>query len=133
MMLVRPGMSYRESTIRNNTCYTLITPFVTIRSEHTMAALAPHLVACPVMIGHAAQLAALHQGIDRVKGGHRQAVLIAGEAGVGKTRLAAEAKSYAAKRGFVLLEATCFPQDSACPYAPLLDLLHTQFTVGALP
>jgi predicted ATPase/DNA-binding CsgD family transcriptional regulator len=98
-----------------------------------MAALSPDLVVCPVMIGHAAQLDAIRQGIDRANGGQGQAVLIAGEAGVGKSRLATEAKAYAAERGFVLLEGTCFPQDSACPYAPLLDLLRAQFTVGALP
>jgi DNA-binding CsgD family transcriptional regulator/tetratricopeptide (TPR) repeat protein len=85
------------------------------------------------MIGHAAQLDAIRQGVDRANGGHGQAVLIAGEAGVGKSRLAAEAKTYAAERGFALLEGTCFPQDSACPYAPLLDLLRAQFIAGALP
>jgi DNA-binding CsgD family transcriptional regulator len=98
-----------------------------------MAVLSSHLVVCPVMIGHAAQLDAIRQGIDRAKAGQGQAVLIAGEAGVGKSRLAAEAKTYAAESGFVILEGTCFPQDSACPYAPLLDLLRAQFTVGALP
>jgi DNA-binding CsgD family transcriptional regulator len=98
-----------------------------------MAVLSPHLVVCPVMIGHVAELDAIRQEIDRARGGHRHTVLIAGEAGVGKSRLVAEAKAYAAERGFVLLEASCFPQDSTCPYAPLLDLLRARCTAGALP
>ncbi len=98
-----------------------------------MAVFSPHLVVCPVMIGHAAQLDIIRQRIDSVTSGPGQSVLIASEAGVGKSRLAAEAKTYAAERGFVLLQGTCFPQDSACPYAPLLDLLRARFTAGALP
>lgn len=98
-----------------------------------MAALAPHLVVCPVVIGHAAELDAIRQWIDGVTGGRGQSLLLAGEAGVGKSRLAAEAKRYAAERGFVLFQGSCFPQDSACPYAPLLDLLRARFTAGALP
>ncbi|HEY3230418.1 MAG TPA: AAA family ATPase, partial [Roseiflexaceae bacterium] len=84
-------------------------------------------VVCPVLIGRVPQLDALHQLIDGTSGGRGQAVLIAGEAGVGKSRLVAEAKAYAAARGLPLLQGACFPQDSACPYAPLLDLLRARF------
>jgi predicted ATPase/DNA-binding CsgD family transcriptional regulator len=98
-----------------------------------MTAFVSHPVICPVMIGHVAELEAIHQRIDGVTGGRGQCVLITGEAGVGKSRLAAEVQSYAAERGFVLLQGTCFPQDTTCPYAPLLDLLRARFTGGTLP
>jgi class 3 adenylate cyclase len=84
-------------------------------------------VVCPVLVGRTSHLDALHQIIDRANDGQRQTILIAGEAGVGKSRLVAEAKAYATLRGFSLLQGACFPQDSACPYAPFLDLLRSHF------
>ncbi len=47
-----------------------------------------------------------------------------GEAGIGKSRLVAEAKAYAATQGFLLHQGSCFSVDSSYPYAPLLDLLR---------
>ena len=47
-----------------------------------------------------------------------------GEAGIGKSRLVAAAKAYAAAQGFLLLQGSCFQVDSSYPYAPLLDLLR---------
>src|SRR5262249_41993145 len=84
-------------------------------------------VLCPVLIGRAPQLEVLHECIDRVHSGNIQTVLITGEAGIGKSRLVAEAQAYAAERGIIVLQATSFPQDSACAYVPLLDLLRTRF------
>jgi DNA-binding NarL/FixJ family response regulator len=81
-------------------------------------------VVCPVLIGRALQRDALHELIERVSEGPGQTLLIAGEAGIGKSRLVAEAKASLAARGFRLLEGACFPQDSACPYTPLLEMLR---------
>jgi DNA-binding CsgD family transcriptional regulator len=83
------------------------------------------------LIGRAAELATLHQLIDQAKGGHGQVALLSGEAGIGKTRLVAEAKTYAAAHDFLLMQGNCFPADLSCPYAPLLDLLRT-FAVSVL-
>ncbi|GAC1482862.1 MAG: hypothetical protein NVS2B12_37880 [Ktedonobacteraceae bacterium] len=47
-----------------------------------------------------------------------------GEAGIGKSRLVAEAKAEASALGFLLLQGNCFQMDSSYPYAPLLDLLR---------
>jgi class 3 adenylate cyclase/DNA-binding CsgD family transcriptional regulator len=91
-----------------------------------MAASFVQPVVCPVLIGRTSKLDVLQQRIHSASDGHGQTVLIAGEAGVGKSRLVAEAKAYAAARGFLVLQAACFPQDSACPYAPLIDLLRTR-------
>ncbi len=49
---------------------------------------------------------------------------MSGEAGIGKSRLLAEAKARAAAQDFLLLQGNCFQMDSSYPYAPLLDLLR---------
>src|SRR5260370_18273569 len=82
---------------------------------------------CPVFIGRAPERDALHQLIERTRSGQGQVALVCGEAGIGKSRLVAEAKIYAAQRDFPLLEGQCFQTDSAFPYAPLMDLFRSYF------
>lgn len=84
-------------------------------------------VVCPVLIGRSDDLAALHVLADLAKRGQGQVALMSGEAGIGKSRLIAEEKMYALAQGFKLLQGNCFPGDTSCPYAPLLDLLRTYF------
>ena len=81
-------------------------------------------VVCPTVIGRTAELNALHWLLARAKSGQGQVVLLSGEAGIGKSRLVAEAKTYATAQGFLLLQGQCFPTDRSCPYAPLLELLR---------
>lgn len=84
-------------------------------------------IVCPVLIGRSGDLAALHALIDQAKRGMGQVALVNGEAGIGKSRLIGEGKTYALAQGFKLLQGNCFPGDTSCPYAPLLDLLRTHF------
>ena len=51
-------------------------------------------------------------------------MLVAGEAGIGKSRLTAEARARAAARGFQVLLGTCFETDRTLPYAPFVELLR---------
>src|SRR5579859_1591552 len=85
-------------------------------------------IICPILIGRAHDLAALRLLIEQVKGGKGQVALVSGEAGIGKSRLAAEIKHFAASQGFLQLRGNCFPTDHTIPYAPLLDLLRSFFT-----
>src|SRR5213080_4075525 len=89
-------------------------------------------VICPILIGRTAELAAFHLLIDQVKSGRGQVALLWGEAGIGKSRLVAETKTYAANQGFLLLQGNCFETDRAFPYAPFLDLLRSCFS-GSSP
>ena len=89
-------------------------------------------IVCPVLIGRAADLTALYVLVDQAKRGEGQVALISGEAGIGKSRLVAETKAYAAGQGFLLLQGNCFQTDSAFPYAPLLDLLRSYFSGSSL-
>lgn len=82
---------------------------------------------CPTLIGRADHLAALHQHIEHAKERMGGLMLISGEAGIGKSRLVAEAKAYATAQGLLLLQGNCFQTDLNCPYAPLLDLWRSFF------
>ena len=84
-------------------------------------------IMCPVLIGRVQELTTLRLLVDRVHSGESQVALVSGEAGIGKSRLVAEAKASAAARGFLLLEGQCFQTDSASPYAPLLDHFRAYF------
>src|ERR1051326_3061602 len=88
-------------------------------------------VLCPVLIGRTEMLSALCSLTDEGKNGNGAVALVSGEAGIGKSRLVAEVKSYAAAQDFLLMQGKCFPTDLSCPYAPLLDLLHTSLTSHA--
>ncbi len=96
-----------------------------------MAAAFEQSAVCPILIGRTLQLQALARLIEQARTGRGQVVLLAGEAGVGKTRLVTEAKALAAPLGFRVLEGHCFEPDRALPYALLLDLLRRHFTTSA--
>jgi DNA-binding CsgD family transcriptional regulator len=81
-------------------------------------------IVCPVLIGRATLLDALKHLVMRAVAGQGQVALIAGEAGMGKSRLVAEVTAHAQRQGFVVLQGHCFEPDRALPYAPLLDLLR---------
>jgi DNA-binding CsgD family transcriptional regulator/tetratricopeptide (TPR) repeat protein len=59
-------------------------------------------------------------------------VALTGEAGIGKTRLVAEATADASAQGFRVLRGACYPQDGSSPYAPVLDLLRSSLTSEAM-
>jgi len=84
-------------------------------------------VICPTLIGRASALTVLEHLIDALGRPHSQLLLISGDAGIGKSRLVAEAKIAARARGATVLQGTCFPQDQAYPFAPLLDLVRANF------
>jgi predicted ATPase len=84
-------------------------------------------VVCPSFIGRQLDLTALQLLIDREIGGQGRVVLLSGEAGIGKSRLVAEAKIYAAARDVLFLQGNCFHTDRSFPYAPLLDCFRSYF------
>src|SRR6266699_6570012 len=89
-------------------------------------------VLCPVLIGRVHDLTTLRLCVDRAKSRQGRVGLVSGEAGIGKSRLVAEVKTYAASHDFLLLQGSCFPTDHAIPYAPLLDLLRSFLTSHSL-
>jgi hypothetical protein len=52
---------------------------------------------------------------------------LAGEAGIGKSRLLAEIRGRGLNEGFLALRGDCFESDLTFPYAPLIDGLRLFF------
>lgn len=76
------------------------------------------------LVGRRRELSRLRDHLAAVCGGDAGCVLLSGEAGIGKSRLVAEAAAEAVARGCGVLAGGCFSSDRAVPYALLLDLLR---------
>ncbi|MFJ8934677.1 AAA family ATPase [Streptomyces sp. NPDC102365] len=75
-------------------------------------------------IGRADELARLTRILDRARAGEARAVLVAGDAGVGKTRVLAEAAGYAAAAGTTVVTGHCVDLgDVGLPYLPFTEIL----------
>ncbi len=81
-------------------------------------------ILCPILVGREAYLHLLRQHIEEARLGRGGTFLLAGEAGIGKSRLVTEAKAWAQQNGLMILQGNCFEPDRALPYAPILDLLR---------
>jgi hypothetical protein len=83
-------------------------------------------VSSPVFIGRAEELAALDTALERAAGDRTQTVLIAGESGVGKTRLLQEFSRSDAARGAQWLSGECIAlTEGELPYAPITTVLRS--------
>jgi len=77
------------------------------------------------LVGRADELARLQAHVDRAVDGRPSAVLVAGDAGVGKTRLLDELARRATGRGVRVLTGHCVDLgDVGLPYLPFVDLLR---------
>lgn len=90
-----------------------------------MASFLDKSVISSIFIGRTPQLAALEHGLAQVSQGRSQIMLVAGEAGIGKSRLVAEMRTRAEQRGWQTVQGRSFEPDVLFPYAPLLDLLRS--------
>ncbi|EGX58734.1 LuxR family transcriptional regulator, partial [Streptomyces zinciresistens K42] len=79
----------------------------------------------PVFVGRAAESAALDAALARAAGGEPQALVIGGEAGVGKTRLIEEFATAAAREGAVVAVGGCVEIGAdGLPFAPFSTALR---------
>ena len=78
-------------------------------------------------VGRQAELARLDVDWDAVRDGDTRAVVIAGELGIGKTRLAAQIAHAARRDGALVLWGACLA-DVGLPYQPFGDLLKQLVT-----
>jgi hypothetical protein len=75
-------------------------------------------------IGRAKEMAALRAAIDAALGGQASLVMVAGEPGIGKTRLAEEAGVYARDRGAPVSVGRCYEGESASPYSAFVEVIR---------
>ncbi|MEU2543000.1 helix-turn-helix transcriptional regulator [Streptomyces iakyrus] len=79
----------------------------------------------PVFVGRAEELGTLHDALVRAREGEPQALLIGGEAGVGKTRLVEEFAAAARSRGAVVALGGCVEIGAdGLPFAPFSTALR---------
>ncbi len=79
------------------------------------------------LVGRGAEVRELREHLDRMVGGEGRLVLISGEPGIGKTRLAEELAVYAHLRGAWVLRGHCYEQDLGVPYLPFMESLRELF------
>ncbi len=76
------------------------------------------------LVGRDSELQALRQHWLDAMQGHVQMVLISGEPGVGKTRLAEELVAFARLHGAEVLRGGCYEFEATVPYMPLTEALR---------
>jgi DNA-binding SARP family transcriptional activator len=78
----------------------------------------------PPLVGRAAPFTQLISRYQQARQGQPQAVLIVGEAGIGKTRLAFEFVAWARAQGADVLSGQAFEVGGRLPYQPLVEAIR---------
>jgi tetratricopeptide (TPR) repeat protein len=79
------------------------------------------------MVARANELAALAAAVHAVEAGEGRTVLLAGEPGVGKTRLAQEIHDLLRRSDFLTAVGRCYEPRASVPYFPFLDATSALF------
>jgi DNA-binding NarL/FixJ family response regulator len=111
---MRENLTWQPSKAR-------ISPYI----ERIMNSAPERSYICPVLIGRSAQLESLDRAMRQALRGGRVAVLLSGEAGIGKSRLASEAIARATAEGFLVLKGDCYESGHSVPYSAILEMLRT--------
>src|SRR4051794_21590625 len=97
------------------------------------------MLAAPAVVGRDLDLAALEDAPEQARGGDPVTVVVAGEAGIGKTQLVEELSGRAFAGGARVLCGACADLgDAGVPYAPFVDALRAvpaaaHAALGAVP
>jgi DNA-binding CsgD family transcriptional regulator/tetratricopeptide (TPR) repeat protein len=79
------------------------------------------------LVGREAELARILSALDTMLGGADRLVLLSGEPGVGKTRLAQDVLARAGDRRMRVLVGRCFEQHTSVPFFPFSEALSVAF------
>src|SRR5438874_6070380 len=85
------------------------------------------------LVGRAAAFSQLVASFQQARRGQPQAVLLVGEAGIGKTRLASEVVAWARAQGAEVLGCQAFEMGGRLPYQPLIEALRTRLEAENAP
>jgi class 3 adenylate cyclase len=91
-----------------------------------------HGVVSPVLIRREEQLAALEDALLEARRGRGRLVVVAGEAGIGKTRLSNELVSQARRLGSTVLAGGCSEAELALPYLPFVEAIGNYLAAADL-
>ena len=83
-------------------------------------------VLAPVLVGRQNELSELEDALLAANRGDGRLVLLAGEAGIGKTRLARELARRAGKLGCDVLWGSCSEAELSLPYLPFVEAIGAQ-------
>src|SRR5438105_8831040 len=85
------------------------------------------------LVGRASAFRQLVRNFQQVRSGQPQAVLLVGEAGIGKTRLASEWLAWARAQGADVMRGHVFELGGRLPYQPLVEALRERLEVENAP
>ncbi|MFI9385025.1 ATP-binding protein [Kutzneria sp. NPDC052558] len=83
------------------------------------------------LVGRDRELGIVDRAIDAVRGGAGRVLLVSGQAGIGKSRLAISALGKAKEHGFAVLMGSSSPLQAGLAYAPVVEALRRY--LGTLP
>jgi predicted ATPase len=75
------------------------------------------------LVAREQELGRILDALEAAEGGRGRLVLLTGEPGIGKTRLAQEASVHAGEGGFVVASGRCYEAQSGVPFYPFLEAL----------
>lgn len=82
-------------------------------------------VSCPTLVGRAAEVSRLGVALSQAQAGSTVLLFVAGEAGIGKTRLVETFTAQARQRGALVFSGGCLDlAEGAAPYAPFIAALR---------
>ncbi|MFN8498651.1 MAG: AAA family ATPase [Anaerolineae bacterium] len=84
----------------------------------------PLLASATALVGRGHELETLRQMWAEARGGHARIALLAGEPGIGKTRLAQELLTEIAQDGGTVLRGGCYEYEATTPYLPFVEALR---------
>ncbi len=87
----------------------------------------PGQILCPALVGRESEFDVLTTQLDAAAAAKGRMLLIAGEAGVGKSAFAHEAQVRGYQRGFHTLYGITLDSDSNVPYAPFVSAVRSAF------
>src|SRR5437588_5390567 len=76
---------------------------------------------CPILVGREKELTILQDALLVAECGQGQLVLVAGDAGLGKSRLVSELQRGASMSGFSVITGSCPQTTLSLPYLPFLE------------
>ena len=79
------------------------------------------------LIAREQELGRVLDALEAAEGGLERLVLLTGEPGIGKTRLAQEVSVHAREGGFVVASGRCYEAQSGVPFYPFMEALGTLY------